>query len=144
MAGVVAAMAYYIPARSSVQNTVNSMFPVGAVAYLDSHDVPGPMFNNYIFGGYMVSRERKTFIDGRADIFERSGVLADYLNIIQIKPAALGVLDHYGVQSCLLLKDEPLAIMLGSLPEWKRVYSDRTAALFVRQIGRGRSSSGNW
>jgi hypothetical protein len=44
----------------------------------------------------------------------------------------------------LLLKDEPLTIVLGSLPEWKRVYSDGTAALFVRQADRGQSSSGNW
>jgi hypothetical protein len=143
MASVVAAMTYYIPTHSSVQNQVASTFPVEAVAYLDSHDVPGPMFNNYGFGGYMVGHGSKTFIDGRADIFERSGVLADYLIAIQLKPGALAVLDRYRIQSCLLLKDEPLAIVLGSLPEWKRVHSDGTAALFVRQVGRGLSSSGN-
>jgi hypothetical protein len=122
---------------------VTSMFPVEAVTYLDAHDVPGPAFNNYTFGGYLVSRERKTFIDGRADVFERSGVLADYLNIIELKPGALTILDRYRVQSCLLLKDEPLAIVLGSLPQWKRVYSDRTAALFVRQAEHGEGTSGN-
>jgi len=144
MAGVVAAMTHYIPSRSSVQDQVASTFPVEAVAYLGSHDVPGPMFNNYGFGGYLVSHGRRTFIDGRADVFERSGVLADYMNAIQLKPGALAVLDRYRIQSCLLLKDEPLTIVLGSLPEWKRVYSDGTAALFVRQVDRGQSSSGNW
>src|SRR5262249_46910368 len=143
MASVVAAMAHYIPSRSSVEDRVTSLFPTQAVAYLGSHDVPGPMFNNYGFGGYFVSHERKNVIDGRADVLESSGVLADYMNIIQIKPAALRILDRYGVQSCLILKDEPLTTVLGSLPEWKRVYSDGTAALFVRQAERGLSRREN-
>ena len=142
-AAVVAAMIYYAPSRDSVQGKVAATFPVDAVAYLDSHDLPGPMFNYYAFGGYLVSQNRKTFIDGRADIFERSGVLADYMIAVQLKPGALAVLDRYKIQSCLLLKDEPLGIVLGSLPQWKRVYSDGTAALFVRQGGRDQSSLGN-
>ena len=52
---------------------------MGAVDYLKKNPLPGPMYNNYGFGGYLVwSRgpEQKVFIDGRGDVYERGGVLA--------------------------------------------------------------------
>ncbi len=55
--------------------------PVNAVEYLNTHEVPGPMYNAYGFGGYLVwtrGPEHKVFIDGRGDVYERGGVFADY------------------------------------------------------------------
>lgn len=132
MAGVIAAMVHYFPSRDALQQRIDRDFPAGAVAYLDSHNVPGPMFNAYYFGGYLVRTGRKVFIDGRGDLFERAGVLSDYQSLTQIKPGAFAILDRYQISSCLLLKDEPLAVVLTSSPKWKRIYSDGTASLFVR------------
>jgi len=36
------------------------------------------------------------------------------------------------VASCLLYRNEKLATVLGHSPDWKMVYSDETAVLFVR------------
>ena len=52
---------------------------------------------------------------------------------MMMKPGALSVLDRYQISSCLLLKNEPLAIVLGASPDWKRVYVDKTGVLFVRE-----------
>jgi hypothetical protein len=135
MACLIAAMCHYFPSRGNLEDKVAQHFPVGAVEYLQRHPVPGPMFNNYNFGGYLVwSRgpEQKVFIDGRGDVYERGGVLADYVHIADLKPGAFAVLRGYGIQSCLLKHDEALATVLSASPDWRRVYSDNLAAIFIR------------
>jgi len=134
MGAVIAAMLYYVPSREAVERSVDRMFPVKAVAYLDAHPVAGPMLNSYGFGGYLVGSGRKVFIDGRADLYERSGVLGDYIKLTLMKPGAFSVLDEYRIDSCLLYRDEPLAVALEGRPNWKRVYEDDVAALFVRKF----------
>jgi hypothetical protein len=133
MTGVIVAMVRYFPTRPQMEAFVARGFPVNAVAYLREHSVPGPLFNSYNFGGYLVSMNEKVFVDGRADPYERGGVLADYFHITRLKPGALTVLRNYGVRSCLLGRDEPLATMLTAVPEWQRVYADNLSVLFVRR-----------
>jgi hypothetical protein len=135
MAVVVGAMVHTFPTREELDRAVARKFPVKAVAYLAEHPAPGPMFNTYGFGGYLVySRgpRNKVFIDGRGDVYERGGVLSDYLYIARIKPGALAVLDGYGVQSCLLEHDEAMTTLLSASPQWRRVYTDDVSSLFVR------------
>ena len=76
--------------------------------------------------------EQKVFLDGRADIYERGGVLADYLHIAYLEPGAFTVLRHYGIRSCLVERNEALATALANSPEWKKVYSDDLSVLYVR------------
>jgi hypothetical protein len=132
---VVGAVLWFFPSRAKLKEKVADKFPVPAVEYLREHPAPGPMFNTYGYGGYLIWQMEgryKVFIDGRADIYERTGVLADYLSIAQIKPPALFLLNAYGVQSCLVNRDEALATLLAASPQWERVYRDRLSVLFVR------------
>jgi hypothetical protein len=150
MTAVLAAMVWYFPARADLQKTVATDFPVNAVEYLREHSVPGPMFNTYGYGGYLVfSRwpEQKVFIDGRGDLYEMNGVFSDYLAIANLKPNVFAVLQVYGIQSCLLDRNEPLATVLAAQPDWQRLYADGVSVLYVRRsapgktvplIGRGR------
>jgi hypothetical protein len=133
MTCLIVGMVHYFPSHEEIQRRVASQFPVEAVKYLEDHSVPGPMFNSYGFGGYLVWANQKVFVDGRADPYERGGSLADYFHITQLKPGALGVLQHYDIQSCLLGRDEPLVTLLAALPEWQRVYGDNLSVLFVRR-----------
>lgn len=138
MAVLLALVIRYFPSRASLEGIVAGKSPVGAVEYLEHHSVPGPMFNNYGFGGYLVwsrAPQHKVFIDGRGDLYERGGVLADYVEVANIKPDLLSMLQKYGTQSCLLEHDEPLATVLAALPDWQRVYEDQTSVLFVRRSG---------
>ena len=96
------------------------------------------MFNAYNFGGYLVwatAPEHKVFIDGRGELFEPGGVFADYMHITLLKPGALSVLRAYGVQACLLDREQPLSTVLAALPDWQRVYSDQESVLYVRRGG---------
>jgi hypothetical protein len=103
---------------------------------MQAHRVPGPTYNNYAYGGYLVwslGSNAGDFIDGRGDLFERGGVLGDYMQISLLRPGALAVLNGYGVRSCLLQRTEPLATVLSALPEWQTAFSDSHAVLFVRK-----------
>jgi hypothetical protein len=144
MAVVVAAMVYYFPSNAKLQENASHTFPIKAAAYLAQHSVPGPMFNNYGFGGYLIyslAPEYKVFLDGRGDIYERGGVLADYLHIAYLKPGAFTVLQHYGIRSCLVERNEALATALGNSPDWKKIYSDDLSVLYVRNDSAGASQA---
>ena len=110
-----------------------SRFPIHALAYLRDHPVPGPIFNAYNFGGYMIFSGYKTFIDGRSELFEQTGVLSDYMHITLLKPGAMQVLSGYQVRSCLMERDEPLSTVLAAMPDWQTVYSDPVSVIFVKR-----------
>ncbi len=135
MAATVVAMARYFPTQAGLEKTTAQDFPVRAVEYLRAHPVAGPMFNDYGYGGYLVGMlpEQKVFIDGRGDLYEDAGIFGEYLEVATLKPAAFMVLRAHRIQSCLLDRKEPLATVLGSLPDWQQRYSDGVSVLFVRQ-----------
>ena len=141
MALVVAGILWFFPSRARLESIMEQKWPVRAVAYLRQHPVPRPMYNTYAYGGYLVWQldgQNKVFIDGRADIYERTGVLADYLTISRLGIAAPSLLDAYGIQSCLIEHDEQLRTLLANSSEWQRVYSDNVGVLFIRKQAGGR------
>jgi len=133
MAVAVAAMIHYWPSQKSLDEAVSKQFPVGALGYLKEHPVSGKMLNTYGYGGYLVSQGLPTFIDGRGDLYERGGVFGDYMHLTQLKPGAFGILRNYDISVCLLERDEPLSTVLLDSPNWRRVYVDKTSAIFVRR-----------
>ena len=133
MAAVVAAMIHYFPKRAALDKKVAETYPVAALAYLDAHPIPGKMLDYYGFGGYLVFVGRPVFIDGRGDLYERSGVFGDYVHLNEFEAGSLGILRNYGIEVCLLGAKQSLAAVLSVTPEWRRVYSDDTSVIFVRQ-----------
>jgi hypothetical protein len=135
MAVAVVAMVRYFPTRAGLDKIVAQAFPVRAVEYLRQHPVPGSMFNNYGYGGYLVGNlpGQKVFIDGRGDLYEDAGVFGEYLELAQLKPGAFQVLRAHNIQSCLLDSKEPLAVVLAVHPDWEKRYTDGVSALFVRR-----------
>jgi hypothetical protein len=133
MAAVVAAMIHYFPSRVAIDKKVAETYPVAALAYLDAHPIPGRMLDYYGFGGYLVFVGRPVFIDGRGDLYERSGVFGDYVHLNKFEAGSLAILRNYGIEVCLLGTKQSLAAVLSVTPEWRRVYSDDTSVIFVRQ-----------
>jgi hypothetical protein len=133
MAGSAIAMVLYFPSNSEMQERVATQFPVHALEYIGKHPVPSPLFNKYGFGGYMIESGYKTFIDGRSELFEQTGVLSDYAHVMLLNPGALQVLRAYGIRSCLIGRDDPLSTVLASLPDWRKVYSDNVSVLYAKQ-----------
>ncbi len=126
----------WFPSSVKLQRLIDRNQPSRAVNYLRTHSVPEPMFNDNFWGGYLIwafQGQHKVFIDGRSDAYEPSGVLADYVRIIQAEPDALAVLKKYGVRSCLIERNGSLANLLDGNPEWRQVYQDDLSVLLVRQ-----------
>jgi hypothetical protein len=64
------------------------------------------------------------------------------MHITLVQPGALSVLHGYRVQSCLFDRDQPLAVFLAALPEWKTVYADDVSVVLVRtDAGNGAATS---
>ena len=133
---IIAGIVHYWPKQSSLANTVQAQYPIGAVSYLKTHPLNGPMLNYYLWGGYLNWREPsvKVFIDGRADIFDYSGVFREYLDVIGIhRPDA--ILDKYKIRYVLFPHNEPLSYVLERNAGWRTVYSDGNSVLFERAGG---------
>jgi hypothetical protein len=133
MVGVIAAMIHYFPTKATLDKKVAETYPVAALEYLRTHPIPGKMLNFYAFGGYLVFSGQPVFIDGRGDLYERSGVFSDYIHLNEFERGSLAVLRNYGINACILGTKQSLASVLSVAPEWRRVYSDDTSIIFVRQ-----------
>ena len=132
--GVVAAF----PTTASLQQVIDLNQPRRAVNYLRQHPVPGPMFNDQFWGGYLIwafGGRHAVFIDGRCDAYEPAGVLGDYIGIMRAGLDSLPLLDKYGVQSCLIERGGSLCALIDRRPEWKRVYQDDLSVVFARDDG---------
>ena len=116
-------------------------FPKGAADFLAEHHVTSPMFNTYEYGGYLIWRlwpQEKAFIDGRA---LSESIFLDYAEILYNRDNAQKLLDRYGIEVIVMNTFEysngllyNLAPALGdpNLHEWKLVYSDPQAVIFMR------------
>lgn len=138
MAAAIAGVVRFFPSRARLEDQIVQRWPVKAVQYLRQHPIPRPMFNSYGYGGYLIyslDDQDKVFIDGRGDIYERSGVFADYMSISRIERSALLLLRAYHVRSCFLERNEPLATLLAASADWQKVYADDLSVLFVRISG---------
>jgi hypothetical protein len=141
---VLAGMVWFFPSRAKINDLIAKDYPVEAVRYLRRHPVAGPTFNTYGWGGYLIWQlpESKVFIDGRADLYEYAGVFDDYLEIMRLERDPRFLLRKYGVGACLVRNVEPLATYLAVAPHWRRIYQDKIASLYVRELGVTKPSQG--
>jgi hypothetical protein len=109
-------------------------FPLAAPSYLLTFHPQGRVFNEYLWGGYLIyyAPHIPVFIDSRMDIYERSGVLRDYLDIVHLRNS-LGLLDRYQVDYVLFEKDTPLVYLLEQTHAWKTDYADNLVILLERR-----------
>jgi hypothetical protein len=134
IAGLAIAAALFFPSARTLDTKVAERYPRGAVEYLQQHPVTGNLLNEYGWGGYLIWRQgqkARVFVDGRTDIYEYGGVLADYLHITLLEPDALSLLRKYDIRGCLLARKSPLATMLRALPGWEVAYADDLSAVLI-------------
>ncbi len=121
-------------------------FPAGAASFLRAHAITGPLFNTYEYGGYLIWRGLPVFIDGRA---LSESVFNDYRMILGTPPGDprrdemlrrwnVGVIaiNAFEYNSGVLY---PLALALAQpgQSEWKLVYDDAQAMVFLRDVPPG-------
>jgi hypothetical protein len=110
-----------------------SIQPAAAVDYILRTDPFGRVYNDFSFGGYLVFRGVKTFIDGRTGQLFGGGFLSrTFESPIKPNNEFLELLDEYKVSSALVRPESRQALKLDRAPSWKRQYADDVAVVYQR------------
>ena len=116
-------------------------YPSGAAAFLADHHIQAPIFNTYEYGGYLIWKGQPVFIDGRA---LSESVFQDYRAILAAPPndpARATLLAKYGIGAIVVNAFEynagTLYPLVLALSDWKLVYEDPQALVFVRDLPPG-------
>ena len=110
-------------------------YPADAVDVIKNKQLPGPIFNDYNWGGYLIWRlypERQVFIDGRADVYNDS-FLFDYMNTYNADPLWRARFARFGIQTVLIDPNSALATLLRQESGWRTVFEDKAAVVFSRE-----------
>lgn len=132
VAGLVVVWAF--PSQHSLQQQVEANSPQKAVLFLETHPLGGHMLNDYGYGGYLIwaAPQYPVFLDGRADVFEWTGVLEDFAQWATLKSDPNTLLNKYRIDFCVLNRESPMAHVLPVMQGWKRVYEDNQSVIFAR------------
>ena len=116
-------------------------YPAGAAAFMTEHATGAPLFNTYEYGGYLIWKGQRVFIDGRA---LSESVFQDYRTILAAPPndaARAALLAKYGIGAIVVNAFEynagTLYPLVLALADWKLVYEDPQALVFVRDLPPG-------
>jgi hypothetical protein len=116
----------------NLQTVVQNIYPVGAVNYVKQHQLPGPLFNDYDWGGFILWSlpSLPVVMDGRVNLygdekFERS------LNTWQGGKGWESDPDLLRAQVVIAQKDRRLTSLLRVNPNYRIVYEDNVAVVFV-------------
>jgi len=138
VSGFLGCGAVALPQGGLAANLRADVAPAAAVAYIQSHGLTGHLFNNYVWGGYLIYRGIPVFVDGRDDLYLASThVFQDYVRATTLTVDPDTVLNKYGVDTVLMPRDAPLTRYLEAEPrQWRVVYSDGHAAVLRRVTAR--------
>ncbi|MBN1310564.1 MAG: hypothetical protein JXB30_04025 [Anaerolineae bacterium] len=116
-----------------LEQAQGDVFPIDAVDFLEDAQPPGPLFNSYNWGGYLVweARDYPVYVDGRTDLYD-DDFLRGYLKAYFAQPGWDMVLDDAGINTVLVEASSPLAQVLYLTDYWSMIYTDDQASLFVR------------
>ncbi len=105
-----------------------------ALAFAAERGLSGPVLNSYDFGGTLIFHGIKTFIDGRTDqLFLGGFTQADEdMGTSAGKPLIEALLGKYAIDWALLSSNDKRIPFFDELPDWKRVYADPYAVIYVR------------
>src|SRR5579883_1347603 len=140
--GTVLALLLLIAGRglqpAAYQAAIEKEYPTAALAYIQSHELAGPIFNEFDWGSYMMSAlpDVPVFVDGRTEMYGDS-FLQTYMDVMTGHAPAKPLFDAYGIRLVLIRPDSALANELRQDPSWSESYRDEVASVFVPASGAG-------
>ena len=109
-------------------------YPVAAVDFLRKHRLPGPIYNKYGWGGYLIRKlypDYQVYIDGRADVYG-DAFMTETFNTYDGGAGWREPLERLAVKTVLIAPNAPLASLLRSDRNWVKVYEDSQAVIFTK------------
>jgi hypothetical protein len=111
----------------------SSRFPSRAADFILQHHPPGPIFNHYDWGGYLIWRlypDYPVFIDGRADLYG-DRLMTEFDNASSLKRDWRQPLERWQVKTVILPPDAPLIAALKTSGKWQEIYADSQSAILT-------------
>ncbi|HKI55456.1 MAG TPA: hypothetical protein VJ987_15125, partial [Anaerolineales bacterium] len=106
-------------------------FPVDAVNWLEDNPQDGNMFNEFVWGGYLLYRlwpEQNIYIDGTTDFYGEA-FTREYAQVVSLSDGWQGTLEKYDVSWAIMPNGRPLIKALENELGWQIVYQDSTATI---------------
>jgi hypothetical protein len=118
-----------------------TVFPVDAVAKARAERLDGTLFNNFIWGGYLLHAwpEQRVFIDGGTDHYGDE-LFNEYIQIWNLDPGWRDVMRRRGIDVALVPPRSRLAHELAEDLGWKVWYCDSTAVILRGRVDSGSAS----
>jgi hypothetical protein len=112
--------------------TVHEAYPVEAVAFIQEHHFSGPLYNNFNWGGFLIGNlpDYPVAMDGRTDLYGEDSLRQAYNTLMALRWSEDQALNRANL--VLLPSTVPLSRVLERSPQFRLVYSDRIAMVFVR------------
>ena len=112
-----------------------SAYPAEAMTFMQSHQMLGErLFTTDAWAGYTILRfwpEQHVFMDDRYDMYPKQ-LVVDYTEVADGHPNWERVLDKHRVDVIVWQPKRALSQLLAQSPEWRGVYRDETAVIYVR------------
>jgi hypothetical protein len=112
-------------------------FPRAAVAQMEQGMWPGRLYNDYVWGGYLIWKlhpDRKVFIDGRAEVYYATKTFDDEMAIHNTTRGWQQVLDRRGVEVILTHANGTLAARLAQEPAWQLGFRGPVEVVYTRRV----------
>jgi hypothetical protein len=114
---------------------VVDIFPAGAADYLKRARPPGPLFNEYGWGGYLIWRlypDYRVGIDGRMAVHGNQR-FSDYMRIADLHPGWRETLGRMGFRLAVMRTRSPLVLVLRESPDWEILFEDKIAVVLAKK-----------
>jgi hypothetical protein len=108
-------------------------FPVRAVAKARAAGLEGRMYNNFIWGGYLLLDwpEQRVFIDGGTDHYGEK-LFKEWIQVWNLDPGWRDVMKRWKISFALIPPESRLADELAKDHQWEVWYRDSTAVILRR------------
>lgn len=109
--------------------------PVRVSGHLaDADSLPGNMFNNYDWGGYLLWAvpDVPVFVDGRTDLYGND-FLTEYIATYTASNDWREVFERYGIGTVVVAAGTPLHGVLANVDDWMLSYEDEQAVVYVQR-----------
>ena len=129
---ILAALVWTVAQTENNRSMVERIFPVKAVDHIMKAGLNREkIYNDYDWGGYLIWRGIPVFMDGRGEAYEKD-FMKKYIETLFAPESWRKMLNDYHVRYLLLKRSRALTTVLAEAADWKRVYQDDIAAIFVR------------
>ncbi len=106
--------------------------PMAALAHLPDGLRAQPVLNAYDYGGYLIFRGVKVFIDGRTDMYPADFLRNNDRLDLGDQAAIRATLARYKIAWTILPAQSRAAAVMDHLKGWRRAYGDANAMVHIR------------